>query len=205
MRKLLVATAVSIGAACMPAFGQKPEAVGETMKATAPGKAAAANVVRITASVEEIDAANRTLTLKGPRGRVVTLPVGPQVKNFDQIKVGDLVVVRYLEALTLELKKGGAGIRERREREDAGTAKPGARPAAAAARQVTVVADVVAVNAKRQTVTLRGPKQTVDLKVRDPKQLKLIKVGDQVEATYTEAVAVSVAPGPKPKAPAEKK
>jgi hypothetical protein len=51
---------------------------------------------------------------------------------------------------------------------------------------------------------LRGPKRTVDLRVRDPKQIKLVKVGDQVEATYTEAVAVSVEPA-KPKAPAEKK
>jgi hypothetical protein len=43
-------------------------------------------------------------------------------------------------------------------------------------------------------VSLRGPKQTVDLQVRDPEQFKLVKVGDQVEATYTEAVALSVEP-----------
>jgi len=48
---------------------------------------------------------------------------------------------------------------------------------------------------------LRGPKRTVDLKLRDPEQIKLIKVGDQVEATYQEAVAVSVEPAkPKPAA-----
>jgi len=32
----------------------------------------------------------------------------------------------------------------------------------------------------------------VDLKVNDPSQIKLVKVGDKVEAVYTEAVAVSV-------------
>jgi len=56
------------------------------------------------------------------------------------------------------------------------------------------------VNKKQQTVTLRGPKRTVDLKVRDPEQFKLIKVGDQVEATYTEAVAISIEPARKPAA-----
>ena len=61
-------------------------------------------------------------------------------------------------------------------------------------RQVTVVADVVAVDKEKQLVTLKGPKQTVDLKVRDPKQLALIAKGDQVEATYTEAVAIVVSP-----------
>lgn len=43
------------------------------------------------------------------------------------------------------------------------------------------LADVTAVNTKRKTVTLRGPKRTVELKVRDPEQFKLIKVGDQAE------------------------
>jgi hypothetical protein len=58
---------------------------------------------------------------------------------------------------------------------------------------------VVAVNTKTRTITLRGPKQTVNLRLRDPNQIKLIKVGDQVEATYTEAAAVSVEPAPAPK------
>ena len=48
-----------------------------------------------------------------------------------------------------------------------------------------------------QTVTLKGPKQTVDLKVRDPAQFKLINIGDQVEANYTEALAVTVEPAAK--------
>jgi Cu/Ag efflux protein CusF len=45
-------------------------------------------------------------------------------------------------------------------------------------------------------VTLRGPKQTVDLRVNDPEQLKLIKVGDQIEAVYAQALALSVEPAP---------
>ena len=64
------------------------------------------------------------------------------------------------------------------------SAKPGEQPAAVAGRTVTVIADVIGVDAAKQTVKLKGPKRTVDLKVRDPKQLKLIKVGDQVEATF---------------------
>jgi hypothetical protein len=43
---------------------------------------------------------------------------------------------------------------------------------------------VVAVDAANQTVTLRGPTQTVELRVRDPEQLKPVKVGDQVDATH---------------------
>jgi hypothetical protein len=62
-------------------------------------------------------------------------------------------------------------------------------------REVTVTADVVAVNTKTKTVTLRGPKgRTVDVHVGDPQQLKSVRRGDQVQAVYTEALAVSVTP-----------
>jgi Cu/Ag efflux protein CusF len=72
------------------------------------------------------------------------------------------------------------------------SAPAGGQPGAAAGRQVTVLADVVGVNQKTHMVTLRGPKGLVDLHVEDPDQLKNIKKGDQVEAIYTEAVAVMV-------------
>ena len=73
----------------------------------------------------------------------------------------------------------------------------GAQPGAVAARKVAVTADAVALDAKTQTATLKGPKQTVDLKVSESKQFKMIAVGDQVQATYTEAVAISDEPAKK--------
>ena len=194
MRTLFFGLVLSLAA--MPALAQSGAG---TVTKTEPGKGATASVVRISASVEAIDPATRTLTLKGPRGNVVDLVVGPEVKRFDQIKVGDSVVVRYVQALGLELKKGGGGIRERKEKTDAAKTPAGKPPAVGVARQVTVTADVVAVNAKTQTITLKGPKRTVELKLRDPEQFKLVKVGDQVEATYVEAAAVSVEPAPAPK------
>ena len=198
MRKLILSAAIA--AASVPAFAQKPDATAEKVTETTPGKGTITNTAKITASVEAIDSAARTVTLKGPRGKVVTLAVGPEVKNFAQVKVGDMVVVRYAEALSLELKKRGKELRQRSEREGSATAQPGERPGGAAGRQITVIADVTAVDRKKRVVTLRGPKQTVDLKLRDPEQIKLVKVGDQVEATYQEAIAISVEPAPKAKA-----
>ena len=46
-------------------------------------------------------------------------------------------------------------------------------------------------------MTVKGPKRTVELKVKDPEQLKLIAKGDQIEATFTEAMAISVTPAKK--------
>jgi hypothetical protein len=69
---------------------------------------------------------------------------------------------------------------------------------------VTVLADVIAVDAKKNLISLKGPRgNIVDLTVRNPDHFKVVKVGDQVEAVYTEALAVSV--NPAPKKPAAKK
>lgn len=190
---LLVAATIALGA--VPALAQtaKPGADAAAVAGVGPGAAATGEVVTVTAVVTAVDKASRTVTLKGPQGNTFRVVAGPEVRNFDQIRTGDELVVTHVEALTLELKKGGSGIRERVESETSGRAAAGDKPEAAAVRRVTVVADVVAVNARAQTVTLRGPQHTVDLRVKDPAQLAAIKVGDQVEATYTEGIAISMA------------
>ena len=184
-----------LGAFALPAAAQK--AGGDTAAATmqtSPGKATLRHERQIVATVEEVDAAKGHVTLKGPKGNVVPLKVGPEVRNLAQVKVGDQVRVRYAEALSLTLKKDGKELRSSKEAGEAVRAPAGSRPGAAVGEQVTVIADVIAVNAKTQEVTLKGPNQTVDLYVEDPKQLKLIKVGDQIEAVYTQAVAITVEP-----------
>jgi hypothetical protein len=176
----------------------QPAPSGGAAVATAPGKAMAAETVKLSATVAAIDKATRAVTLKGPKGNEFTVTAGPDVKNFDQIKVGDQVTLEYFEALSLQLKKGGGLPVAKTVQEGAAGAKPGERPAGAVGRQVTVVADVVDVNPATQVVTLKGPQRTVELKVRDPEQFKLVKKGDQIEATYTEAVAIAVTPAAKP-------
>ncbi len=186
--------ALLVGAVtCAPLAVHAQQAPTEAASAaSAPGKGMIARTVRAQAVVSAIDATTRTVTLKTHSGKEFEVVCGPEVKNFDQLKVGDKVNVRYAQALTLELKKVGAPTGETGATAAAAAAPVGAKPAAAVGTQVKVVADVTAVNHKTRMVTLKGPQgNTVDLKV-DPSQLKLVKVGDKVEATYTEALAVSV-------------
>ena len=166
----------------------------EKMEAKGPGVVGTAQTVEATATITGIDKATRTIKLKGPKGNETSIVAGKEVKNFDKLKVGDTVVAKYAEALVLELKKGGGQPLGMTESSGAASAKPGAKPAAGAARQVKVVGDVINVDEATQIVTLKGAKRTVEMKVRDPEQFKLIKVGDQIQATYTEAVAIAVQP-----------
>jgi hypothetical protein len=181
------------------AFAQKPDVKGGAVIASEPGKATAARAVQVSAQVVSIDKATRTVTLKGPKGNVVDVVAGDEVRNFDQIKLGDFVVVRYAQALTLELRKAKGPTGDVTVSEQTARAKPGEQPAAAGARQVTAIATVTAVDPKKKTITLKGPRgNVVTLDVQNPDQFKVVKKGDQVDVTYTEAVALSVEPAPKP-------
>ena len=184
-------------AAAVAVTGTAIAQTGAVVAGTAPGKGGVAEVVKLTATITAIDKASRDVTLKGPQGNEVTLTAGPEVKNFDQMKVGDQVNVEYVQALTLELKKGGGLVVARTEQKGAAAAKPGEKPAGAAGRQVTIVADVIGTDPAKQIVTLKGPKQTVEMRIPDPEQFKRIAKGDQVEATYTQALAIAVMPAAK--------
>jgi hypothetical protein len=196
-----------LAAAVAAAFALAQPAVAQTSNVTVasqPGAAGMAQTVEFSAAVTGIDKASRTITLKGPKGDEVKVVAGPEVKNFDQLKVGDVVNAKYVESLVLELKKGGGLPVAKTEKAGAAGAKPGEKPAGVGGRQITVVGNVMKVDAATQTVTVKGPERTVDLKVRDPEQFKLIAVGDQIQATYTEALAVAVTPAAKPAAAPKK-
>ena len=199
---LLVAAIVSTFALVQPAGAQTSNAA----VTSSPGKVGVAQTIEVSATIAAIDKATRGITLKGPKGDEVKVVAGPEVKNFDQLKVGDVVKLKYLESLALELKKGGGLKVEKTEAVGGARAKPGETPGGVVGRQVTVVGDVIKLDAATQTITVKGPERTVELKARDPEQFKLIAVGDQIQATFTEAMAVAVTPAAKAaeKAPAKK-
>ena len=192
MRSYVLGLAVSVAIA-LPVAAQ----TGEVAVASAPGQVGVAQTVDVTATITAIDKATRDVTLKGPQGNVVTVTAGPDVKNFDRLKVGDQVDLQYIEALTLQLKKGGGMPVARTEQSATASAKPGESPGGAIGREVTIVANVIAVNPAKQSVTLQGPNRTVEVVVADPEQFKLVSKGDQVQATYTQALAVAVEPSAK--------
>jgi hypothetical protein len=190
----LVFLAAGVAAAALPlAAGAQQSPTTSTAVATAPGKAVIAQTTKASAVIVGLDATNRIVTLKTAKGRIFEVVCGPEVKNFDQLKVGQKVHAEYTEALSLELKKSSGKAASASAKAASAAAEPGQQPGGAAGRQVTVLADVVAVDHKTHLVSLRGPQGNVhDIQVNDPEQLKNIKKGDQVEVVYTEAVAVMV-------------
>jgi len=156
------------------------------------GKIGAAQLVKLEAKVEAIDLANRQVTLKAADGRVETITLSEQVKNLPQLKVGDTVTVNYYESLTMSLNKTEGAAPAAAEKMTTESAKEGELPGGLRTREIAVVAKITAVDAKNSTATLTGPKgKSVTLDVQ-PEVLAKVKVGDLVNAVYTEALAVDV-------------
>lgn len=203
MRRTHLLLAVAFVSCLVPASAQQP-AGAQSIEASAPGKAAIANTIQITAEVVGLDKAKRIVKLKGPKGNVVEFVADEKVKNFDQLKVGDKVTAQVLEALTLQLKKAGAdaGPTGAKMSEDTMGAKPGEKPAGMAVKQLTVVAKITALDEKAKTITVMGPDGTERvLNVNNPEHFKVAQVGDQIEAVVTYAIAVAVEPAAKKPAP----
>jgi Cu/Ag efflux protein CusF len=173
--------------------------VAQAQAPTAPAVkgALAGNVVTITATIESVDQATRMVTLRGSDGRVVSMKASDKVKNLAQVKPGDQLVIKHAEAVALTLRKGSTGRSETVTTVPPQTAPLGAKPAMATAEQTTIVANVQSVDAAKRVVVLEGPQgRYLPLKVKDAAQLKGIKAGDSVEATFVEAVVIEVV-GPK--------
>ena len=155
-------------------------------------------LVTVTATVEAIDQKTRMVTLKGPQGNSVTFKAGEQIKNLSQVKVGDSVLAKYYESVAVEVKKPGEAKPGVTTQEAVTRAKPGETPKGLAVSQVTVTTTITAIDKKKPSVTLKGADgKTTTVKVRNPKNLENVKVGDQVVITYTEALALSLEKAPK--------
>lgn len=191
--KKLIAAAV-IGTISSIAVAQNiPEPAGMSAEVSAPGKKTVADVIQLTAKITRLNKETRRYTLVGPQGREINLTAGDDI-NLENIEVGDLVTVEYARSLTLELRKNGNAAVGRVETVSEGSIPVSAEEGGARVidRMVAGVANVIAIDAETQTVTLQGQDNTLTLTVNDPEQFKLIEVGDQIEATFLEGAALSL-------------
>lgn len=154
--------------------------------------------VEIQATVTAIDQKTRMVTLKDTDGKESTFYVDERARNLPQVKVGDVVTIAYVESLAWKVNKSHKTAPSPVV-ENAATRTPaGAKPGGGAARRISITASIEAIDLAKGTVTLKGPEgNSRTFKARNPDNLKKVKVGDLVDITYSEAVALKVEPAPK--------
>jgi hypothetical protein len=154
-----------------------------------------AAAVTETFTIVAIDQTNRIVTLKDKDGLTDSIFAGPEVKRFGELKVGDKVTFTYYESVVYQIKKPGATAPVAGG-DVAITRGKGPRPGGTVARQLTATVMVQAIDLKTPSVTIKMDDGTVSsFKVEDKKNLEGVMIGDRVQITYTEALAISVAPG----------
>jgi Cu/Ag efflux protein CusF len=180
----LAALAITVGVAAYPVVSHADE------PNPANPRTAVAQVMTGTGTVLKVDKDKRVITVKGDNtGNEVEAKVAPNV-SLDKIKVGDHVSVAYYEEVAVSLRKQGEQAPKMTQTV---TERGGVT-----AEQTTVTAKIVSVDMDKKEVTVRGPSGgTHELKVEDPDmqaQLGKIKPGDNVDVTYTQAIAVAITP-----------
>ena len=155
-------------------------------------------------TVTKVDKEKRTVTFRGPKGNLGTLTVPPEGQNFDQVKPGQQYRMKYVEAVALEIRKGGKPAASTSEQVK--VSPKGAKPGGIMAQTLQVSGVVDAIDFTDRYIALRGPKQTLSLKVADDVPLDQLAIGDVISVTHTAALAIEmVAQAPAKKAPAPKK
>ena len=149
-----------------------------------------------TAKVLQVNQKTREVIVKLDNGEEYSFVAGDEVKNLTQLKKGDIITAVYTEAIAYQVKEHGTtGVTTTTASQGA---PAGSKPAGVVAQQTTVTVMVTAIDPNTPTVTFMGPRGNKEtIKVRDPKNLNGVKVGDKVDITYTEALAIKVDEAPK--------
>jgi hypothetical protein len=162
-----------------PSFAQKSISEGVT--------------TQVSATIESIDYKQRKVVLRTEEGQTEEVLAGPDLKRFDELKVGDRVNFQYTEILAYDLRKAG-------EPSMAGAAagvsrNPGDKPSGTFYQTETATVTVLAVDPKLPSITVKakdGKESTHLVKEENRKALDNVKPGDRIDVTYTEKLTITV-------------
>jgi len=144
----------------------------------------------VTATVDAIEHASRSLTLRRPDNSVISMKVPKEYLRFDALKVGDKVTATYYDNIVIRKKAPG----EKDVNTEGGSlvATPGSKPGFTVAAQRVITATITAIDPKIPSISLSGPNNwTYSSRVEDREALKQVKVGDRLDITWTQAVMLS--------------
>jgi Cu/Ag efflux protein CusF len=147
----------------------------------------------IKSTIEAIDHDARLITLKGKDGSTETIYAPPEVRRFDELKVGDTVTFTYKESLVYQIRKPGEPVPPSKTDEPAVVRNATAKPSGSVTSQQTATVLVKAVDTKVGSLTVQTEDgATHSFMVEDKGHLKNVNPGDHVVITYSEALLISV-------------
>ena len=167
-------------------------ALGATIVTVKPGEAGGVIQETFTASaaVTAIDAPTRQVTLKASDGHQATFIAGPEVRNFDQLKVGDTITATVSQKLVVFVQSNG-GPPTATHAAALASAPLGAKPGVLAGRGFELTATIKAIDSANRTADLQfvdGSIKTVP--IRPDVDLTQYKVSDTVVIQVTQTLSI---------------
>ena len=146
------------------------------------------------ATVTAVNADTRAVTLRNAEGETTTVVAGPEVRNFPQIKVGDTLHVRMMQALLMEVRPKAALVTRTEVEQGAALAPLGSQPGMATGRRISTTVTIQALDMKKDFVKFTLPngevRSTTAKTTAGKELLHTLKVGDQVDVVFTEATGI---------------
>ena len=154
---------------------------------------------RLSARVQAISRKNRILTLKFPDEKVAKIKVANEVRNFDDIGVGDTIKARFKTVVEV-FPVNSTGKPLWPEIEEIKKAPKGTKPGTAILRPYEFQGVVTSLDPATRAIGLKGPagKRVEVTEKPDLTRFNEIKTGDTVVARFVEATAIDITPAARP-------
>ena len=142
------------------------------------------------ATVDRVERSSRVLTAHSEGNVVHSLYVEPSVKAFDNVKVGDVITVRYIESVIVQVRPNAklTDVQDTTAEEH----KAGDSSVVRQQKRIVIIDDI---DSQGLFVTYRTHDNRRALHaVQNKELLKGVRRGDRIEITLTQARAVSIEP-----------
>lgn len=152
------------------------------------------DAVTVTAQIRAVDYNTREVLLRGEDGSEVVVVAGPEVRNFDQIRIGDILSITYYEEVAAHIANAESSSTPSGAA-TAGRAAKGEKPGMVAAESVNMVVEFISYDAESHIATFVNPDGTPGSVVVNPKMREFaasLNRGDMVDVTVTRAIAISM-------------
>ncbi len=184
-------TTITLGVALL--FVTAPRQPVCAQDAATAGGVDAVEVMKATATVENIDLQKRKVTLLLDNGKTKTYKVDKAVQNLDQVRPGDHLKISYTEELIILVGKS-AQAPAAGEASAVGVAPKGAKPGIVMVDTTAIRAKVLSVDPAKQRVVLEDPdgkKKKIKLS-KNVTNLNQLKPGETVDMVMTESLVVEI-------------
>jgi Cu/Ag efflux protein CusF len=149
--------------------------------------------IDVTAEITAIDYDERVVVLEDEGGNVEWVYAEPEIKRFNELKVGDKVTFRYYESVLSQITRASDQAPAPAATEPKMVSGTGPKPSGIISQQFSARVTIKAIDPKSKSMTVAlDDGRAMSLEVIDKKILKAVKVGDKVDVTYTAAFMIAV-------------